>query len=168
MLICAAEGNLLYALHYANEPSRAHEVGDQFIEDAESAGVVAITGTLLAVSAVLALNGKASEAVPHLARALPLALAAGTTGHVLEGVWVAAALAAQRGRFEEAATLLAGAARHANPLGMTGLALYRDCQEQARRAMLGSGQSLEHAGLRSRSLTLDELVGLALAVPGGT
>ncbi|HUJ65983.1 MAG TPA: hypothetical protein VLX59_10620 [Acidimicrobiales bacterium] len=121
----------------------------------------------LPVSAVSALNGETAAAVPHLVRALPMALDAGTTGHVLEGVWVAAARAAQQGRMEDAATLLAGAARHADPPGISGLALYRDCREQAEQATLASGQSLEQAMLRGQTLTLDELVGVAGTVLRG-
>jgi hypothetical protein len=162
MLICAAEGNLFYALHYAGERDRVRGVIDQFIDDSDAGGGLVISGSLNAVAAILALSGEASTAVPPLVRALPIALSEGTTGHLLDGALVAAALAVKQLRLEEAERLLAAVSQHAEPLGYSSFTLYHDCRQAAEQAIRDSGRSVEEAQMRHQPVTLDELVALAL------
>jgi hypothetical protein len=121
-----------------------------------------ISGSLNAVAAISALDGKASTAVPPLARALPIALSEGTTGHVLDGALGAAAVAVKKLRFGDAERLLAAASQHADPLGYSSFTLYHDCRQAAEQAIQAFGPAVEEAQMRHQPVTLDELVALAV------
>jgi hypothetical protein len=71
-------------------------------------------------------------------------------------------LAVQLGDVETAATLLAGASHHADPLGIGGIALVFLCQEGARRAVDAHTGDLGAAQRRGETMTFDELVAFTL------
>jgi hypothetical protein len=159
MLIFLSANSFSTVLYHAGQWERARAIADSAIEPARRAGPICHSAALGSAAALDALTEEADDrARANAAEGLRVALHEGLTTEALHVVLVAAMLAVQLDNVEVAATLLAGANHHADPLGVGGVSLVVMCGEGARHAVDAHSGDLSAARRRGETMTFDELV----------
>jgi hypothetical protein len=86
----------------------------------------------------------------------------GFTSAVILGAIAAASLAAHGDDLEAAAVLLAGVARHGDPLGIGGSQVFHTCRVEAQAAVDGFPGNLDAARSLGAAMTFDDLINYTL------
>jgi hypothetical protein len=158
MLMFLSANSFAGVLYHAGQIDRAREMAQSAIEPGQRAGPISHCSALATAAAVEVLSGDADDARARAtaAEGLRIARDEGLTTEAIFVVFVAACLAARRNDIERAAVLLAGAARHADGIGIGG-ALSHVCRVHAQAAVDAHPGDLTVARRRGEAMTLDDL-----------
>jgi predicted ATPase/class 3 adenylate cyclase len=163
MLAVVASFNLSMALYETGDDDRAREVVRFTLPRVEH-GTPYVSFGFVNVAALLTVIGDLGDAVPALRRGLISARDEGVTLIVLNAAWVGAAIAVQHDDLPTAAVLLAGAARHADVLGIVGESMGYSCRLRAEAAVAASAADLAGARAKGAGMTVDDLTDCCLAL----
>jgi predicted ATPase len=154
--------HLCQALFSLGSIDRANEVARLALDAAEDCPPPVKAGTVVVIAAYYALSGDRHRATYVLSRGLQVATQHGVTRLVLQGAFVAAALAAARGDYEATAVLLEAARRHADPLGIVGQRTYYRCRMIAETAIAAQGSDLTAARATADFMAVNDLTDYAM------
>jgi hypothetical protein len=159
MLVFLAANSFAAVLFFAGQIERAREVAQSAIEPGRLAGPISHCSALGSAAAVGVLSGDTDDPQVRAtaAESLRIARDEGLTTEACHAVFVTAARAARRGDLEQAAVLAAGAAYHADRIGIGGYTLIQTCRLRALAAVDAHAGDLTAARRKGESMTLDEL-----------
>ena len=163
LLVTTAAVRLGCALWRVGDYARARAIADVGLAQPEAAGPMVKNGALCLASVTSAMLGDHLDAAHTLHDAFLRSREHGITLHAIEGSFLAAALVADRGDVETAATVLAAAERHAETIGVAGQHFFYDRRVAAQQAISGYTGDLTTARAAAEAMAVDDLVEFVLA-----
>lgn len=142
--------------------SRARTIADIGLAQPEAAGPMVKAGALFVASVASAMLGDHVDAATTLSQAVQISRDHSITQRVVEASFLAAALVADCGEIETAATLLAAAGRHAETMGVVGQHFFYERRMAAQVLVASYDEDLSAAQTIGAAMAVDDLVDFML------
>ena len=162
VLVASCLAGYAKVFYQTGQFERAQELRRTAVESARHAGPTIYSGMLCEAAVEYMLRGDRGAARDVAAEGLRIARDEGFTGVVISSVIAAAGLAARRDDLATAAVLLAGVARHGDPLGIGGSQLVHACRVETQAAADAVPGNLDAARSLAAGMTFDDLINYTL------